>query len=45
MALQITTVANQWLSSDHVGAPTDRNAAIALQQRNGIFCTVRAKMF
>jgi hypothetical protein len=39
-----TAVARQWLSSDHVGTPTDTNATIALQERNGVFCEVRAEM-
>jgi hypothetical protein len=45
MALQATTVARQWLSSDHVGTPTDTNATIAQQQRNSGFCVVRTEMF
>jgi hypothetical protein len=30
-----TAAARQWLSSDHVGIPTDVNAPTELQQRNG----------
>jgi hypothetical protein len=45
MGLQTTAVARQWLSSNYVGTPTDRNATIAQQQRNGVFCAVRAEMF
>jgi hypothetical protein len=37
MALQTTAVARQWLSSDHVVTPTDMDATIALQQKNGVF--------
>jgi hypothetical protein len=44
MALQTTAVARQWLSSDHVVTPTDRNTTIALQQRNGVFYLVQAEM-
>jgi hypothetical protein len=44
MALQKTTVARQWLSNDHVGTPRDMNATITPQQRNGVFCDVRAEM-
>jgi hypothetical protein len=44
MSLKTTVAARQWLSSDHVGTPTDTNATIALQQRTGVFCAVRAKM-
>jgi hypothetical protein len=42
-AMQTTIVAWQWLSSDHVGTPTDTNAT-SLQQRNGVFCVVCAEM-
>jgi hypothetical protein len=44
MVVQTTVVARQWLSSDHVGTPRDMNATIAQQQRNGVFCAVRAEM-
>jgi hypothetical protein len=44
MALQTTAIAMQWLSSDHVVTPTDTNATIALQQRNGVFNEIRAEM-
>jgi hypothetical protein len=39
-----TAVARQWLSSDHVGTPTNTNTTIAQQQRNGVFCAVHAEM-
>jgi hypothetical protein len=39
-----TAVARQWLSSDHVGTPTDMKAKVALQQSNYVFCEVRAEM-
>jgi hypothetical protein len=38
------SVARQWLSSHHVGTLTATNAITALQQRNSVFCAVRAKM-
>jgi hypothetical protein len=44
MALQTTAVARQMLSSNHVGTAIDTNGTIALQQRNGVFCAVRAEM-
>jgi hypothetical protein len=44
MALQTAAVARQWLSSYHVGTPTDTKATIALQQRNGVFFAVLAEM-
>jgi hypothetical protein len=44
MAVQTTAVARQWLSSDRVGTPTNTNATVAQQQRNGVFCAVRAEM-
>jgi hypothetical protein len=44
MVLQKTAVAAQWLSSDHVGTPTDTNATTALQQRSDVFYKVRAEM-
>jgi hypothetical protein len=44
MALQKKAVARYWLSSDHMGTPSDTNATIALQQRKGVFCAVRAKV-
>jgi hypothetical protein len=44
MALQTTAIPRKWLSSDHMVTPTDTDAIIALQQRNGVFCVVRAKM-
>jgi hypothetical protein len=31
-----------WLSSDHVGTPTDTNATMVHQQRNGVFYVVCA---
>jgi hypothetical protein len=39
-----TAVARQWLSSDHLGNPTDTNVIIAPKQRNGVFCAVRVVM-
>jgi hypothetical protein len=39
-----TPVARQWLSSDHVVTPTDMNATIALQQRNGVFYAVHVEI-
>jgi hypothetical protein len=44
MALQTRAVARQWLSSDHVGSPADKNTTNAQQQENGIFCAVRDDM-
>jgi hypothetical protein len=44
MALQTTSVARQWLTSDHVGTPTDTNATISVQQKKGVFCEIRTKM-
>jgi hypothetical protein len=44
MDLQTTTAAKQWLSSDHVGSPADKNKTNAQQQKNGIFCAVRDEM-
>jgi hypothetical protein len=41
MALQTTAVARQLLSNDHMVTPTETNATIALQQRNGVFYAVR----
>jgi stage V sporulation protein SpoVS len=43
-ALKTMAVARQWLSSDHVGTPTDTNTSVEQQQRSGIFCAVRAEM-
>jgi hypothetical protein len=37
-------VARQWLSNYHVGIPTDANATMDKQQKNGVFCAVRAEM-
>jgi hypothetical protein len=37
-------VARQWLSSDHVGTPIYMNQTTAQQQRNGVFCMIRAEM-
>jgi hypothetical protein len=42
MALRITVISRQWLSSDHVGIAKDTNATIAQQKRNGLFCAVSA---
>jgi hypothetical protein len=44
MEVQITAVARQWLSSDHMGTPTDTYATMVQQQRNGVICEVRAEM-
>jgi hypothetical protein len=44
MGLQTTVVARQWLSSDYVGTPTDTNAVMTQQQKNGVFYAVRAEM-
>jgi hypothetical protein len=44
MALQTMPIARQRPSSNHMGTPTDMNTTIALQQRNGVFCAVRADM-
>jgi hypothetical protein len=44
MTLQTMDLARQWLSSDHLVTPTDRNTIIALQHRNGVVYVVRAKM-
>jgi hypothetical protein len=38
MALQTTAFARQWLSSDHVVAPTDTNAIL----EDGVYYAVRA---
>jgi hypothetical protein len=38
-----TAVANQWLSSDYVGSPTDANATIDTATDNDVFCAVRAE--
>jgi hypothetical protein len=42
MALQTTVVARQWLSNNHVGSPRDTNTTVALLQRKGVFCAIRA---
>jgi hypothetical protein len=44
MVLQRTDVARQLLSGDKMGTPKDTNVTIAQQERNGIFCAVRAEM-
>jgi hypothetical protein len=44
MDMQTTADARQWLSNEHVGTPTDTNETIALQERNGVFWSVRAEM-
>jgi hypothetical protein len=44
MALQTMAVARQWLNRDHFVTPTDTNATVALQQRNGVFYAVCAEM-
>jgi hypothetical protein len=44
MDLKTTAVTRQWLSSDYVVTPTDMNTTIALQQRNSVFCAIRAEI-
>jgi hypothetical protein len=44
MALQITAIAKQWLSSNNVDTPTDTNATLGQQQRKDSLCAVRADM-
>jgi hypothetical protein len=44
MALKTTAVARQWLSSDDVVTPTDKNATTAVQQGNGVFYAVHAEI-
>jgi hypothetical protein len=44
MVLQTMAFGTQWLCSDHVITPTDTNAAIALQQRSGVFYAIRGEM-
>jgi hypothetical protein len=44
MTLQTIVVASQWLSSHHVGTPTNTNATVAQQQRNDVFYAVLADM-
>jgi hypothetical protein len=41
------TVPRQWLSSDHVGIPTDATATMKTateEQRNDVFCSVHAEV-
>jgi hypothetical protein len=38
MALQTTTVARQWLSSDHVGIPIDANATMHTTEEGYFLC-------
>jgi hypothetical protein len=45
MGLQITAVAKQGLSRDHVGTPTDTKVIMALRKKKGIFCAARAEMY
>jgi hypothetical protein len=42
MALQTTAFARQLLSNDHLETPTDTNATMVQQQRDGVLCRVRA---
>jgi hypothetical protein len=44
MVLQTTTIARQWMSSNHVETSKDKNATIELQHSKFVFCTVPAKM-
>jgi hypothetical protein len=37
-------MAMDWLSSDHVGTPTDMNATMVQQQSNGVFYVVHAEI-
>jgi hypothetical protein len=37
-------VGRQWLSSDHMDIPTDANATVALQKRNGVINTFLAEI-
>jgi hypothetical protein len=37
-------VFRQWLNSYQVDIPTDENAKMDAQERNGVFCAVRAEM-
>jgi hypothetical protein len=34
-----------WLSNDHIGTPTDMNAAMVQQQWNSVFCVARANSY
>jgi hypothetical protein len=34
----------QWLGSNHVGTPTDTNATMTQQQRDGVFCAIRTEI-
>jgi hypothetical protein len=45
MVLQTAAVALQWLSNDHVATPTDTKATLAQQQKNCVFCAVRAECY
>jgi hypothetical protein len=44
MALQTTAIARQWLSNSHVETPTDMNATVAQQRRNGVSSAISAEL-
>jgi hypothetical protein len=44
MAMQTAAVARQWLNSDYVVTETVTKATVVQQQKNGVFCAIRAEM-